>query len=183
MSIKNWKQELFTIPNLLTLSRIGMIPAYMTIYRNATRPEDYCLAGGLLGLSCLTDLADGWIARRFHMTSRLGKILDPLADKATQLTLLVSLSLRRMVLRPLLWIFLAKECLQLCGVILRLHRATPPPWALMAGKVCTAVLFVTLTALVFFPGIPDPIAGLLATVDALCLTAAFTGYALIILKQ
>ena len=84
------KRELFTIPNLLTLARIGLIPVYVPLYLQGA----HLSAGILLALSCLTDLADGWVARRFHMVSTFGKILDPLADKATQLALMLCLSIR-----------------------------------------------------------------------------------------
>ena len=54
--------------------------------------EKPLLTGEILLLSGLTDLADGYIARRFHMISNLGKILDPVADKLTQAAMLICLS-------------------------------------------------------------------------------------------
>ena len=58
---------------------------------------DYWWAAGILAVSTLTDMVDGKIARRFHMVTNLGKILDPVADKATQCTLLVCLAVRHPV--------------------------------------------------------------------------------------
>ena len=91
MIIKDWKREVFTIPNLLSLFRIILIPIYISIYLHARRAEDYYLAGAILALSCLTDMIDGKIARHFNMISTLGKILDPIADKATQFAMIVCL--------------------------------------------------------------------------------------------
>ena len=88
MQMKNLKKEIFTIPNLLSLFRLVLIPVYVVIYLNARAPEDYFLAGGILAVSCLTDLVDGKIARHFNMISTVGKVLDPVADKSTQFTLL-----------------------------------------------------------------------------------------------
>ena len=68
----NWKKEFLTIPNLLSLFRLALIPVYMTLYRNAATGRDYLHAGSVLALSCLTDMADGCIARRFHMVSTVG---------------------------------------------------------------------------------------------------------------
>ena len=81
MYLKNWKKEIFTIPNILSLLRLLLIPLYVTIYLNATSAEHYYLSAGILAVSCLTDLIDGKIARHFNMISNVGKILDPIADK------------------------------------------------------------------------------------------------------
>ena len=55
MFINKWKQEIFTLPNLLSLCRLGMIPVYVFLYLNATAPSHYYLAGLIISLSCLTD--------------------------------------------------------------------------------------------------------------------------------
>ena len=59
-----FKKGIFTIPNLLTLLRLAMIPVYTSLYLDA---ENSQLAAGVLAVSCLTDLLDGMVARRFHM--------------------------------------------------------------------------------------------------------------------
>ena len=84
MIIKDWKKEILTIPNLLSLFRLLLIPVYVSIFLNASVPAHYYRSGSILALSCLTDLIDGKIARRFNMISRVGQVLDPLADKITQ---------------------------------------------------------------------------------------------------
>ena len=98
MFVKDWKKEIFTIPNLLSLFRLVLIPVYVAIYLNARNSTDYYVAAGILAVSCLTDLIDGKIARHFNMISSLGKILDPLADKATQFTLIICLAIKYNVL-------------------------------------------------------------------------------------
>ena len=67
------------------------------------------LAGSILALSCLTDMADGIIARKLHRITNVGKVLDPLADKLTQFALILSLSAKYSILYPVLALFLAKE--------------------------------------------------------------------------
>ena len=118
MFIKDWKKDLFTIPNFLSLFRLALIPVYLAIYGRATGPRDYFLAGAILALSCLTDLIDGQIARHFNMVSNVGKILDPVADKFTQLALTICLSLRYPVLRSVLLLFLLKETFQTLSMFL-----------------------------------------------------------------
>ena len=63
MIIKDWKKDVFTIPNMLSVVRLLLIPVYVVIYLNATKAADYYLAAGILAVSCLTDLIDGKIAR------------------------------------------------------------------------------------------------------------------------
>ena len=176
MFIQNWKQNIFTIPNLLSFSRLTLIPVYVAIYRNASCPADYHMAGFILGLSCLTDAADGFIARKYHMTSELGKFLDPLADKLTQITLAICLSMRHPVLLSLVVLLIIKELLQLFGSIFLLSQGVALSSSMMAGKVSTMILFVSLTFLVLFPNIPSETVSFLALADSLCLVYAFVTY-------
>ena len=92
------RSQIYTIPNMLSLLRLALIPVYCTVYLRAQTHTDHFIAATILAVSCLTDLIDGQIARRFQMISTLGKILDPLADKLTQLALLVCLSTKYPIL-------------------------------------------------------------------------------------
>ncbi len=176
MFIKDWKKEIFTIPNLLSLFRLLLIPVYVYIYLNATEPEQFFTAGAILAVSCLTDAVDGKIARHFHMISTLGKILDPLADKVTQFALTLCLSLRYPVLNPVLALFVVKEAFQLIAGVVNLRKGKMLPGALMAGKICTTVLFVSLTAMVLFPGMDETLVDAIAIVDSLFLFISFVSY-------
>ena len=183
MFLNNWKKELCTIPNLLSLLRLALIPVYMTIYLKGTLPRDFYLAGAILALSCLTDLLDGWIARRFHMTTNLGKILDPAADKATQFAVILGLSVRYAVMRPVLVLFVIKESLQLTAMIISVRRGECSGRTLIAGKICTAVLFVSLIILVLFPDAPSTVIATAAAVDLVALGGAFLCYAICFLPS
>lgn len=172
----NWKKEILTIPNLLSLFRLALIPVYVQIYLQARTGREFTLAAGILAVSCLTDLLDGLIARRFHMISHVGKILDPLADKLTQLALFLCLSSRYVLLYPVLALFLVKELFQLFAVIYSFRRGKALPGALPAGKVCTAVLFLSMIALVLFPEMHGPGADLLVLTDGMVLLFSFVTY-------
>lgn len=178
MRFKNWKKEIFTIPNLLSLFRLVLIPVYVVIYLNATQTEHYMIAAGILAVSCLTDLIDGKIARHFDMISTVGKILDPIADKATQFTLTLCLSLRYPVLRPVLVLFVVKECFQLTAGLVNLRRKKMLPGALLAGKICTTVLFISLILLVLMPSLPQSVVTAIAIIDAAFLAFSFVNYIL-----
>lgn len=178
MFIRNWKKDIFSIPNLLSLFRLLLIPVYATIYLNATENYQYFLAGVILAVSCLTDMIDGKIARKYNMITTLGKVLDPLADKLTQLTLTICLSLKYPVLYPVLGLFVIKELFQLVLGVVFLRKGKMLPGALMAGKVCTTILFVSLIALVLMPNINPVAVKAVAAIDTLFLIISFVSYAM-----
>lgn len=178
MFIKNWKKEIVTIPNLLSLFRLALIPVYVYIYLNATETYQYVTAGTIMAVSCLTDMIDGKIARKYNMISTLGKILDPLADKITQFTLTVCLSLKYPALRPVLILFVVKEVFQLVAGLVNLRKGKMLPGALMAGKVCTTILFVSLIAMVLFPEMNPMWVDAIAIVDGVFLGISFVSYIL-----
>lgn len=178
MYIKDWKKEIFTIPNLLSLFRLVMIPFYVVIYLHATEVWEFVAAGAIMAVSCITDMVDGKIARRFHMVSTLGKILDPLADKITQLSITLCLSLKYPALHPMLALFLVKELFQLIVGFLHLRKGKMLPGALMAGKVCTAVLFISLIGLVLFPNVDPILVDFIAVIDTIFLAISFISYIL-----
>ena len=165
MFSEKWRREIFTIPNLLSLFRILLIPVYITIYLNAADRRQYLLAGSILALSCLTDMADGIIARKFHMITNVGKLLDPLADKLTQLALILSLSAKYPMLYPVLVLFLGKELFQCVVLVIFAQKGKMLPGALMAGKLCTTALFSSLILLVLFPEIRQEAVSVLTAID------------------
>lgn len=178
MFIKDWKKEIFTLPNILSLFRLLLIPVYLFIYLNATQKWEYFLAAFILGITCLTDMLDGHIARQYNMVTNVGKVLDPLADKMTQLALTVCLSVKYPVIRSVLLLFIVKEIFQVSTACILLRRGKVLPGSLIAGKVCTCVLFVSLILLVLLPDLHIRIINAIAIVDILFLSYAFISYIL-----
>lgn len=174
--MENWRKDILNIPNLLSLFRLALIPIYVYIYLNASESREYWLAGGILAISCMTDMVDGKIARKFNMITPLGKLLDPIADKFTQLVLSICLSLRYPVMRPVLILFLAKEFFQFFAALINYRRGKALDGALMAGKICTTVLFTSFTVLVFIPNMNLRIVECIALSDCICLLIAFVRY-------
>lgn len=184
MFIKDWKKEIFTIPNLLSIFRLILIPIYITIFLNADgKTADYYIAAGILAVSCLTDLIDGKIARHFNMISNLGKILDPVADKATQFSLIMCLVIERPVLWILVGLFVVKESFQIIAGGLSLRKGRMLKGALMSGKVCTTVLFISLILMVMFPQLSDRNILVLVIIDTVCMVVAFAEYLITYLKR
>lgn len=178
MIIRDWKKDLLTIPNMLSLFRLALIPVYVVIYLNAEEFADYATAAGILAVSCMTDMIDGKIARKFNMISTIGKFLDPVADKATQFTLTVCLAIRYPVLWYLAAFFVVKESFQLIAGFIEFRKGKMLTGALMSGKICTTVLFASLTLMVLLPNIGQTAVNIIAIVDAVFMAISFVHYAL-----
>ena len=99
------------IPNLLTMLRFVLIP-FIVWYLSI---GNYILAFMFLTISGLTDVLDGFIARKFNFITNFGKLIDPLADKATQVSVLSVLAFQNVIPSWILIIVLLKECIMRCG--------------------------------------------------------------------
>ena len=84
----------WTLPNLITLTRLGCIPWFLWLLFDAENRTDAALLLGALGA---TDWVDGWIARRFDQVSEVGKLLDPTADRLLLVVALVAMVVATML--------------------------------------------------------------------------------------
>lgn len=153
----NLMEGAMTIPNLLSVIRIILIPVFLVLFLKGS----YLASVIVLGISGLTDLFDGKIARAFNQVSNLGKLLDPIADKLTQITLAIAYffyfhASDDALLRGaswLFWAFVLKELLMLIGGVLLLTHDITPQAAIMYGKVATVAYYVVMILLLLFsPG-------------------------------
>ena len=147
------KKNILTIPNFLSLLRILMIPVIVWLYLAEKNP---CAAAAVVILSGLTDIADGIIARKFNMISDFGKILDPIADKLTQVALIVSLSMTPGY-EKMLWLvglFIVKESIVALLGYITLRNTDSVESAKWYGKLSTFVLYASIIALILFPSLP-----------------------------
>ena len=160
-----------SIPNLLSLLRLALVPMFAVVFFQPW-PDAHTWAALIYLIAFLTDIADGWIARRFNQITKLGRILDPLADKLMTFTVIVCITADHII--PL-WAVVAFFCKELtiaiggCLMYQRLGDVIPSNWL---GKASTGVFFVVCAALVLFPAIPRPWAtGLITFALALTLAA------------
>ena len=164
-----WK---WNIPNALSLLRIALIPAFMGLY--LTHRDGWAL--GMLALSGVTDMLDGFIARRFNQITDCGKLLDPLSDKLTQIAVVISLTTRYIELLPLAILCFIKEACQAVGGIILLQRRTTVRGSKWFGKLSTVVFYVGMLALVLFPGMPKAVEWIIIGTAGVCMLLAFFGY-------
>ena len=99
------------LPNILTIVRFLLIPVIVLFALS----NNYIAAIVVLTISGITDILDGYIARRFNLISDFGKLMDPFADKATQLTILVVLSIKEIIPFWIMIVVLLKEVLMIAG--------------------------------------------------------------------
>ena len=149
------KENILTIPNLLSLIRILLIPFIIWLY---CAQKAYLCTIIVIALSGFTDIIDGKIARKFNMVSNVGKVLDPVADKLTQATLVICLIARYPWMWALLALFAVKECLMLLWGYLTLKSTGTINGARWYGKLSTVVLYAVMMILILFVDIPQAIA-------------------------
>lgn len=142
----NWN----TIPNWLCFLRIALIPVFTTLFIKGS----YIPAFILMIVAALTDLLDGKIARKYNMVSNLGKILDPIADKLSQIAIVIILIVKFWdgYLKYILFLFIVKELLMVLGGALLMAKGMRPVAAEMWGKVATTVFYVFMIVIIALGG-------------------------------
>lgn len=129
------------VPNILTMLRFIFIPfIVLALYYNK-----FILAFALLTLSALTDVLDGFIARKFNFVTDFGKLMDPLADKATQITILITLALKHTIPFWILCIIAFKEFMMIAGASFLYGKdlVVSSKWY---GKLTTVVFYFAIVS-------------------------------------
>lgn len=177
------KKDWLAIPNILSIIRLLLIPIFINIYLNATQPFDYYLASFIILLSGLTDLLDGWIARKYHQITELGKILDPIADKFTQVTVVICLAAQFKWMKLIVVLFLVKELFMMINSLILLEKGKKLDGAKWYGKISTAIFYSCIVFLIAFPLLSDSIASLLILVIGFFLLLSLFLYGKIFVKM
>ena len=180
----------WTIPNLLSFIRILLIPVFAVLFYR----QEYGWAILTLVLSGLSDFFDGKIARKFNQISALGKMLDPVADKLTQVTLAVLLFLsfnkaQDATLKAFSWVFLVfivKEIVMVLGGAVMLACGIRPGAAEIYGKVATFAFYaIMILVIAFGPEVgvfraaftlPNLLMMILVIISAILTLVAFASY-------
>ena len=167
------KNNILTLPNLLSLLRILMIPFIVWLYIGQ---KNYHGAVILIILSGLTDVADGIIARKCNMVSDFGKILDPIADKLTQGTLIICLSFKYADMIWLVSLFVAKEFVMALLGYITIRNTDSVNSARWYGKLSTFVLYASMILMILIPDLPMPIVNTLIIICGAILCLSLTMY-------
>ena len=138
------------IPNLLSVFRILLIPVYVILFLQHF-PDGLYLSGLVFLLAGLTDVLDGYLARRNHWVSNIGKLLDPLADKLIEVAALVLLAVKwGGVFVGLAIVALLKELIMIIAAYVIVVKAKVFVMSMWFGKLTTLLLYVEVLIVSFF---------------------------------
>lgn len=134
-------QKNFNLPNILTFLRLAMVPVTVCLILS----DQTIAAFAVFLAACLTDLLDGYIARKYNLTTKLGIWLDPLADKMMAVAVIVCFTIEGILPLAILIIVFAKEFLMLLGgfIILRKGHVTPSN---KFGKIAALLLNISIAS-------------------------------------
>lgn len=141
MFLRFKKEDILTLPNMLSFFRLLLIPLIVVFY---VVYDYYRLAAILIIVSGITDIADGKIARKYDLVSDFGKMIDPVADKMTQAAILLCLVSR---FEYMLYLFIIMAVKELCmGItcLVRMQKTHKVQGADWHGKLNTALLYATM---------------------------------------
>lgn len=138
---------MLTIPNIITLFRIALVPFFITVLYSSIESKISILVI-MIFLSGLSDIMDGFIARKFDMKSKLGAVLDPLADKLMQLVILLCLHKFQWIPMSLVVFLCIKELILCCGAAYLLHKGYYVA-SDKSGKIATVIFYLSTFVFVF----------------------------------
>lgn len=132
------------IPNILTIIRFLLIPLLIVF----ALENDYIAVIVILTISGITDILDGYIARKFKFITNFGKLMDPLADKATQIALLIILTVQRIIPIWIIVIVITKEFLMVSGASFLYGKelVVSSKWY---GKLATVLFYIAIVCSLF----------------------------------
>lgn len=160
------------IPNILTIIRIILIPIFSFEFLTAETVNDFLLAAAILAISGISDMLDGYIARKFNMITQLGKVLDPVADKLTLFTVCICFCIRK----PNMWILFAllmiKDIVIMIASLFLMNKKIKLDGSRWFGKVYTVVFYIIMLLMVVKNDMSDIFAfvllGILLVMTIIC---------------
>lgn len=159
------------IPNLLTIIRMLIIPFIPLSYITMDSPR---MTLYLILIAALSDFLDGFIARAFHVVTKVGKFLDPLADKLLLISILATLYYTKQFPFVYLLLFIILEIgIIIAGALIYVRRKQVQLQANWIGKSATALFFFCALYTIFL-GLSTPIRYLFILTFILKLIALFT---------
>jgi len=159
--------SVFTLPNIVSTSRVALAIGFVAY-------EGVPIRLALIGIASLTDVLDGWLARRTRMVSRFGALLDPVADRFFVFAVVLAFLLGRELSAWQAIAIMFRDVMSIVGffVARRVRWLRPIAFkARLMGKLVTGLQFLTFFAVLLAPGIVSPLVwlvgvlGLIATID------------------
>lgn len=163
-------------PNILSIIRLCLVPVFIWVF-NSTLEHARLWATGIYVLASATDVLDGWMARKYNLTSELGRFLDPLGDKLLLASMLYCLARVAVIPYWALGIYVAKEIILGAGSLFLHRRAgVGVPASNLLGKTATVIFFLVCILLAVFDTIPGIYALMMITTALVISVSALLKY-------
>lgn len=173
------RENLFTIPNAISLFRLLLIPLFTWLYLNK---EAYMAALAVIAVSGLSDVVDGKIARHYNMVSDFGKMFDPVVDKLTQAAMFFCLLSRfPNMLIPLI-VHAIKEITTGIMSLMAINKTNVVEPAEWPGKLTTVFLYATAMIHILWTDITTEISDIIIGISVGWMLFAFAFYGIRNLK-
>ena len=143
------------VPNILSLFRMFLVPVFVAVFFSDI-PHATAYAACVYALAGITDVLDGIIARHFNLITKLGKILDPLADKLMTITVFICITIKGIIPWWVILLIFAKDLLLIIGGI-KLYREVSGVFASnVFGKAATVFLVLGGIVIMLFNSVIHP---------------------------
>lgn len=173
--MKDYTNKIITVPNILSFIRLCLIPVILWEYIFLKK---HVLAAATVIVSGITDIADGFIARKFNMVSHVGRILDPVADKLTQMAVIACLCSKYIMMVVPLAILVVKELANGIIALVMLKRTGNTINSRWHGKLATVILYVMMVMHLFWVDIPAVISDIFIWTSISSMALSFVLYTL-----
>ena len=165
------------VPNIITSIRFLLVPIYILVFYSDMN-NSLLYATLIFALAGITDMLDGYIARKYDLITKLGTVLDPLADKLMQLTVLVTFTSKNYIPMWAIVIIGIKEILMILGGLILYYGkndiAIPSD---KYGKFATVMFYVTIFTISFSSAGADSTIGMILITATVVITLiAFVNY-------
>ena len=161
--MKSFRKEY--IPNYLSVFRIFLIPLFIYLFLFCGG-KGKLWGGAVFLLAGLTDVIDGFLARKFNWITNVGKLLDPLADKLMQIAAIICLYIEDFIHTWLIFTIIVKELLMICGAALILKRGKIYVHSNWYGKLGTTVFYAVIVIIILtnkeYPNVSELLSIILA---------------------
>ena len=144
--------NVWTIPNVLTMLRIVLIPVFVIVFFNTPKDQDRIAALVIFAVASITDMFDGMLARKLNQITDFGKLFDPLADKVMVITALICQAVYGVFPWIAIIIVAAKELIMLLGGLFMLSRDVVV-YSNYVGKTAQVFFIASLLLSFFHPSL------------------------------
>ncbi|BED92351.1 MAG: CDP-alcohol phosphatidyltransferase family protein [Candidatus Paraimprobicoccus trichonymphae] len=140
----SFKKEILNLPNLISLVRIILLLPFIIFLSQ----NNYVKAGVIFLISGISDLLDGFIARKLNSTTKLGKILDPVADKLNLIVVILCIGSKICEIKFFVILLVLKEVIMILASVFLLKKNIFPPKSKWYGKLSTASFYFSVILII-----------------------------------